>query len=554
MWSYHPTALSFVVSTMIDTLVHCAFVGGYLDGLTAETFSVVDYLAQFPVRIFVDPHATELRIALSKNDPLLFALLYLRHHLAGAETENTLTFSDFHLDLCRQRDRYIKRVTEPATLRDAYVAPRGVGKSTWLFLIMPLWAAAHGHRKFAAAFADSSSQAEQHLETFKRELNTNALLRCDYPNLCKPLTRMDEERRIADNRRIVQCSNGFVFAARGIEASTLGTKVGNLRPDLLILDDIEPGEETYSIYQARQRLIAITDNVFPLNVFAQVVMVGTTTMAGSIMHQIVRVGLGESDESTVWVDTENISVHYYAPILTREDGTERSLWPAKWPLAFLNSIRHTRQYAKNYANLPVAIDGEYWGDEDFPAGEVEAVTRFMLSIDPAVTDKKGSDFTGIAVVGYSPTVRRAQVFYTVKVKLSTTKLRELVLRICGHYPIRLIMIESNQGGDLWYQALGDIPGAKIALIHQSDSKEVRAARLLAHCQALPPRVLFGQDPVRDHAAFREEAMSFPHGLNDDLVDAVGTGVEYFLRWASQSEESRRRLPLQGRAISYVGRT
>lgn len=538
----------------------------YLEGETAETFNWVQYLSgrveslagrerdATTLLLAQDSLSATFRRTLTANDPMLFALLYFRHHLAGQETADRITFSDFHLDLCRQRDRWWAKLDRPQAIRDAYVAPRGTGKSTWLFLLMPMWAAAHGHRKFAAAFADAGSQAEQHLENFRKELDGNDLLRCDFPSLVKPLTKVGSQQEIANNKQIIQCSNGFVFAARGIEAASLGMKVGSLRPDLLIFDDVEPGEETYSEYQAAKRLLAITDNAFPLNVNAQVVIAGTTTMAGSIIHQIIREGKEEGDESTEWVRDENILVHYSAPILLNDDGSERSLWPAKWSLEFLNSIRHTRGFAKNFANMPIASDGSYWGTDDFPVGVLETPTRFLLSVDPAVTSKKKSDFTALSVIAYSPTEKRAQVMFTLAVRVSSKQLRPIVVQICEAFPIKLILCESNQGGDLWLEALGGIPGVKLSLIHQTDSKEVRAGRFLAHCQTVPkPRIVFGPDPVRDHAQLRDQCLSFPHGIHDDLVDSTGTGAEYFLKWATDLEKQKlagKRGPVR-RAISYV---
>jgi phage terminase large subunit-like protein len=550
---------------MATTLVHFDLVA-YLDGETAETFDWRRYLTErvtalagterdvASLLLAKDSLSAAFRSTLTANDPMLFALIYFRHHLAGKETADRITFSDFHLDLCRQRERWWRKLDTPQAIRDAYVAPRGTGKSTWLFLILPMWAAAHEHRKFAAAFADAGAQAEQHLENFKKELEENDLLGCDFPRLVKPRTKVGKEQVIANNRQIIQCSNGFVFAARGIEAASLGMKVGNLRPDLLIFDDVEPGEETYSEYQARKRLLAITDNAFPLNVNAQVVIAGTTTMAGSIIHQIIRVGMEEDDESTQWVLDENIRVHYYPPILPNDDGSERSLWPAKWSLEFLNSIRHTRGYAKNFANMPIAADGTYWGVDDFPVGVLRTPTRYLLSIDPAVTSKKKSDWTALAVVAYSPSEKRAQIVFTLAVRVSSERLKPIVVQICEAFPIRLILCESNQGGDLWIAALDGIPGVRLSLIHQSDPKEVRAARFLAHCQAVPePRVLFGPDPVRDHPQLRDQCLSFPHGINDDLVDAAGTGAEYFLKWATELERAKasRSRPVR-RPINYVG--
>jgi hypothetical protein len=126
--------------------------------------------------------------------------------------------------------------------------------------------------------------------------------------------------------------SGFVFAAKGIDASSLGMKVGAQRPDLLLLDDVEPDEAQYSVYQAGKRLKTITDAILPLNIYARVVLSGTVTMPGSVTHQLVRWAKGERDDANAWVGDEKFRVHHHLPIEQRPDGTERSVWPQKWPL------------------------------------------------------------------------------------------------------------------------------------------------------------------------------------------------------------------------------
>src|SRR6188474_3495179 len=124
----------------------------------------------------------EFRIAITKDDPLMFAAIYLSHHLFDAEAGETLddvTLSEFHLDLID----YAKKLTQntgkmrPKEMRDTFIAPRQSGKSTWIFTIIPIWLAAHEHKDFIAAFGDSASMAEMHLATFKMELRENELLR-----------------------------------------------------------------------------------------------------------------------------------------------------------------------------------------------------------------------------------------------------------------------------------------------------------------------------------------------------------------------------------------
>lgn len=510
---------------------------GYLEGLDAETFDLHTYLARFDERLLADPEGRRL---LTRLDPLLFALTYLRHHLK--DTEGHITFGDAHLDWCRAGQRWVRPPTAPAEERDAYIAPRNTGKSTWWFLILPLWGAAHGHVKFAAAFAASATQAETHLATFKREIDNNALLRRDFPDLCSP-ARRPSGASVADTQNMYVAKNGFVFAARGIDSSSLGMKLEEKRPDLLLCDDIEPDESSYSPELAAKRRTTLVDAILPLNIYARVVICGTVTMPGSLIHQLVRHAQGVKTED--WIREEGIRAHHSLPIVQRPDATERSMWPAKWPIGYLIEIRHTRSYAKNMANDPLAADGALWTPEDFrypappaPGGKyadgwdlegfgpvtgADPVTRMMLSIDPATTAKKASDFTGLAVVSWSARHQRCTVHAAMALKVRPgPELRDRVLALLDEFPqIGLILIEVNQGGDTWQAILHGMP-VKVKTVSQSENKFVRAEGVLAHYER--GRVLH----VRKLPELEQQMCTFPKGPNDDMVDAVGSAVRRFI--------------------------
>lgn len=465
------------------------------------------------------------------EDPVAFAIIYLGHHLKDQRTKE-ISFSDVHYQWAKIALSWRRPADVPQSNRHAFVAPRETGKSTWWFLILPLWAAANRYRTFAVAFAHASAQAETHLSTFKRELETNPLLGADYPDLCTPARRRSGTT-LADRAGMIHQKSGSVFAARGIDSATLGLKVEERRPDLLIFDDIEPDEASYSPDMMVKRLGTVTDAAFPLNIYAAVVMVGTVTMPDSIMHQVVKAAGGS--ELAPWIEAEKIHCHHHIPILTDDDGTERSMWPEKWPLEWLVSIRHTRSYAKNYLNDPLGREGGFWVMEDFVYGTLgEKATRWLLTLDPAVTTKGTSDWTGWAVVACDPDIRRdpkhmprprVEVVAAGQVKLVGEGLRLFVLNLLAKYPrVRAVRVEVNQGGELWGTVLHQLP-VKLLVFTSTESKDTRFAWALDYYQTGGGRVLH-RERLR---SLEEQAVSFPKAPHDDIVDAAVAGVLYFLR-------------------------
>lgn len=512
--------------------------GEYLhDPATGEpynsaTFGLDAYLAGIDVRLL---ESGEGRKALTRLDPLLFGLLYLPHHMKGKQTGEQITFADCHLDWARRARQWVRPVTEPRSARDVFISPRESAKSTWWFLIIPMWAAAHGFVHFVAAFSDSASQAETHLATFKAELDGNRLLREDFPDLVKPATS-SRGAVVADRQSQIQMANGFTFAARGIDSGNLGLKVGRQRPDVLIADDIESGEANYSVRQAAKRLSTLQNVILPLSEFARCVVVGTTTMAEGLIHQCVK-SVTTTEKPADWIKEEKFDVHYYEPILQSGDG-ERSIWPAKWPMSYMAQVRATRSFKLNFLNQPVSPDGEYWSESDFTY-ERFPVGRAYLSVDGAVTTKASSDFTGLSVVSWAPATEsrpaRCLVEHSEAVKLQGAALRARVMRILESFPhIGAVLVETNQGGDMWREVLHGLP-VRIVTVHNSEPKVVRAGRLLNLYQMIPPRVVHAA-PL---SALEEQMTAFPHALNDDLIDSTGNAVLRFLKPPARKRASVR---------------
>lgn len=491
-----------------------------------DAFDLDAFLASLDLDQLAIPQCRRL---LTQYSPLLFAILYLPHHLASKETGDAISFSRFHLDLCAWAETWSLPHHGEAEERTGWVAPRGSGKSTWGFLGLPMWALAHGHRSYVAAFADSGYQAQQHLMSFKLELATNKWLREDYPDLCAPAMRGGAT--VADRQDMYIAQSGAAFTAKGIDSSTLGAKIGKQRPDLILFDDIEPDEANYSPYQKDQRLKTVLQAVLPMNLNAIVVFLGTTTMQGSIIHDIVR--QATDPEPPDWPREEKIRVNYYPAILTGTDGAEHSLWPQRWSLEFLQSIRHTPSYKLNFENQPVSLGG-WWQNGDIRYDRRDHYDRVVMVVDGAVTARPTSDETGIAIVGLSLRERKLFVREAVGVRLTGEPRRRRIIDLIIANDVDYVLAEANQGGDMWHTELHDLP-VRLSTFHQKEPKPLRIRRLLALYQRAGGTIAHEKDLPQLEAQQR----GYPNVLHEDVLDATAAAAEHLVAMIFASAAARR---------------
>jgi len=481
---------------------------------------------------------SKFRKFITKNDPLMFAVVYLEHHLYEKDMGQSLydvSLCEFHLDLIEYAKTLTKPVGQlrPKEMRDTFIAPRQSGKSTWIFTIIPLWLAAHGHKGFIAAFGDSAEMAEKHLYTFKQELRENELLRQDYPDLCKP--KEEGNRALLFNANAIQMNNDFIFMAKGADSAALGMKLGAKRPDFLLFDDIEKGESNYGPTEIKKRRETLVSDLFYLNSWAPVAIVGTTTMPGSLIDQMRKVGDELSkyeddpadfrdslDPELRWVVDENFRIHYWPVIMTDEEGNESSLWPERWTMDELNAMRHTRDFAKNMMNRPVSAEEGLWTDEDISYGECkDGYKHIVLSVDPAVTTKKRSDFTGLSVIAAGMD-KRIYILHSEQVKMNSEQLNTHLANLIEEWNVDVVFVEVNQGGDLWRQVFKDLK-ARYRTIRQKEKKELRAQRAYD---------IYQKGVVFHRARFpslEEQMLAFPNVAHDDVLDSMTSGVLYFKR-------------------------
>lgn len=468
------------------------------------------------------PDGTAYRRAVTRDCPVRFALTYLPSTIADRVT-GVCSFSVAHLFLAEMARDWM----DPTPGLDGVVLPRGGGKTSWLFRILPLWSLAHGHRRFLLAWSLTSEQAELHLAGIRHDLVSNRLLLGDFPEL---------HRRKgpggSDTRRTVTMG-GATIAARGLGGSALGTKSGDDRPDLIVGDDLEPDAAHHTMERKRKIESLVVNSILPMgDRTTRTVLAGTTTMAGGLMHDVVRAALPDGDPAHAvapWVAGHGLRAHYWPAILDEGTDRERSLWPQRWSLAELHAHRERapQDFALNMTNRPEqAGDLGYWRRDLIRYDRNREIVRRVLYADVATTNNARSDLSALVLVGLDRTGRRAVVEYAEAGRWWGRELYDRMVQLTEAMPgtLREWVVETNQGGDRWREILAPVPrGVVLDTEHVSGSKRSRIEAALAEYQR----------GAVEHAMpmpqLEQQMLAWtPAADEDDLLDALAGALRRVL--------------------------
>jgi len=471
------------------------------------------------------------RYAMCRNNPLLFGLLYFPHLMLQRDPRDPaaperIYLSDLHCDMAKSAVRWARDDIGIGEIRDAWIAPRGAAKSTWLLVILVIWALAFGHLRFIVLLGSTRKAiADTHFKNLVDELTGNELISFDFPNLTSP------ERKPQTSE--YRAGNGTVVIARGLDESNLGLNIKSMRPDGLFIDDPEADEGNFSLTKKDKRIATIRQAVLGMNLRAVVQWAGTTTAYNCLAHDLVRSAVGE--DTSEWVAETGFRCHYYPVIITDGGTTQRSLWPVMWPMSYLLEHRGERDFELNLMNRPLTNSGTMWTQDSFVYGIPESwargFSRYLLRIDPAVTSKATSDYTGMCVAAYSSSARSVGILMANAVRVDPDGLRTNAELALAQFPeIREIQVEGNQGMDYVARVLHGLPKhIKVTLPRSAAGKDASVAS-----KATRFGVAFNyyqRGIVRHAHQFRiveDQMLGFPNAAFDDGADAVVGAVNELL--------------------------
>lgn len=173
----------------------------------------------------------QLRREIGRNDILQFGQTYFPQHLAHKP-------SVFHEEICG----VLTAISQKRCECFALAAPRGYAKSTIVSFLYVIWSLCYGKEHFILLLSATAKQAQKLLSNVSTVLETNSLLREDFPEVFEP----KEKVKAKWTQDEIITPNNVMIAARSVGQDFRGIKHDQYRPTLVILDDVDGDKNTFN--------------------------------------------------------------------------------------------------------------------------------------------------------------------------------------------------------------------------------------------------------------------------------------------------------------------
>lgn len=326
----------------------------------------------------------------------------LIHGFAGSmlsrRYDNAVRTPEFHLELwglCCSEHPLV-----------AVAAPRGHGKSTAVSHAYVLSAALFRDRKFIVLVSDTETQAVNFLNDIKQDLKDNEDI--------IELFGIKGFKKETDTDIIVEFNDGYRFRilVRGAEQRVRGLKWNQMRPDLIVCDDLE-NEEAVANKDRREKFRKwFNGALLPCRAKHGIVrLVGTVMHLDSLLNRLLPEDSSPSSVVEPLKTYSKIRKPTWKAIRYRahDESFENILWPEMYDREFFESKREdlTNQgipevYAQEYLNYPIDESTAYFKRQDFTEimkNDLEDIKEnnkqynYYVGCDLAVSTKDRSDYS-----------------------------------------------------------------------------------------------------------------------------------------------------------------
>lgn len=441
--------------------------------------------------------------------------------------DNPKPVPDFHMELwdyCCRPDKLV-----------AIAAPRGHAKSTAVTGAFTLASVLFRIDRHVMIISSNETMAAQFVQDLRIEISENEVLR----NLFKIKKFIKE----AETELIVQLQDNYRFRilAKGAGQRMRGLKWDNMRPSLIVGDDMEDEEMVENRdrrYKFRRWFYGAVKPILREG--------GRIRVVGTVMHDDALLENFMPDEAEKATVTTPLKVYSNAP---RRDGwvgvkyrahdkprphdSEHFLWESKFPKETMVAEYEDYAdkglvdvYSMEYLNQPIDDSLAFFKEDWFKASpDTEAWLKrskvYYAAADFAITEKQHSDYTAMVVVSVDED-NRLEVVHARKGRWDAYDIIENLFEIQKRYrPVMFTVeagaIEKSLGPAIRTEMRKRNVYLNLNPLAPTASKEKRAQAIAARMRV--GDVYFTKEEPW-YSGFEEEVRRFPRAKHDDFVDAL----------------------------------
>ena len=422
----------------------------------------------------------------------------------------------------------------------AVAAPRGHAKSTAGTLAYGLAELLFRSSRYCLIVSDTESQAAMFVSSMKQEISENESL-IDLFDIARNEKGQVDFIKDTETDFIVRFNDGKIFRVmgKGAEQKLRGLLWDGIRPDLVLVDDLE-NDELVMNKDRRDKL----KRWFRGALIPALALKGKMRMWGTILHmdsvlenlmpnnQVPKKEYLQDDGIKVWSSYPKKMMWKSVKYRAHTMDFEKILWPQRFTKDFfkVRMEEFSRDgmmdlYSQEYLNNPLDETVSYFKRGDFQLETEEdkkRIVRYYITVDPAISTESRSDYSVFLVAAVDDS-RGLHIRNVIRERLDARGIIDTIIALQKLYEPEAIglehmMISQSLGPFLRETMLKEnIWPNIISLKHGGKDKLTRARSIQGRMRA--HTVKFDKD-ADWYPILEEEMIKFPRGVKDDQVDAM----------------------------------
>lgn len=321
-------------------------------------------------------------------------------------------------------------------------APRDHAKSTVFTVNYPLSEIGNNHNVRIVVASNAAETSEGFVRQIRTIISKDRKYKRTFGRL-KP----DKPAMWRDDAFIVDRDN-YKDKDPTVSAVSIGGQVVSKRADIIICDDLLTIENTRTESQRQKVRDWFWTVLFPLlKPGGRLIVVGTAWNTKDLYQEL----LGDINF--------DVRLRYDA---IQDESNKLTLWPERWTWEELmkrktsmGTLAFNRSYRNITANIEDSPFNESWLQRALKRGANRQMIRRLdyaswdlgkltisMGVDLAISQKAGSDFTAMAVVGRTATGQKI-LLYALRRKLTPAQTRRTIKEVAAAFNPDIITVESN---------------------------------------------------------------------------------------------------------------